>query len=189
MKKKSVIILVAILAVVVILVGSLISTYNGLNSLRSDVEEAQAQISTQLQRRSDLIPNLVSTVKGYAEHEKEVFTAIADARSKLSGANTITEQAAANDELSSAISRLLVVVEQYPTLKADTNFIALQDQLEGTENRIATARNDYNEKVKEFNKKIRSFPTNIIAGMFGFSEYSYFEADASANQVPNVSFE
>lgn len=188
MKKKTIIIIVVI-AVIVLIAGSLISTYNGLNSLSSDVEESQAQISTQLQRRSDLIPNLVSTVKGYAEHEKEVFTALADARSKLSGANTISEQAAANDELSSAISRLLVVVEQYPTLKADANFIALQDQLEGTENRIATARNDYNEDVKEFNKKIRSFPTNIIAGMFGFSEFSYFEADASANQVPNVSFE
>lgn len=188
MKKKSVIILVAILAVVVIIAGSLISTYNGLNSLRSDVESAQATISTQLQRRSDLIPNLVNTVKGYAAHETEVFTAIADARSKLSGADTIEEQAEANSELSSAISRLLVVVEQYPTLKADASFVALQDQLEGTENRIAQARNDYNEVVKAFNTKIRSFPTNIFAGMLGFSEYSYFEADASANEVPDVTF-
>ncbi len=188
MKKKSIIILIAVVAVIVIIAGSLISTYNGLNTLRSDVEAAEGTISTQLQRRSDLIPNLVNTVKGYAAHETEVFTAIADARSKLSGANTLEEQAAANDELSSAISRLLVVVEQYPTLKADASFVALQDQLEGTENRIAQARNDYNEVVKTFNTKIRSFPTSIFAGMFGFSEYSYFEANEGATQVPDVNF-
>lgn len=187
MKKKT-ITLIAIIAVVIIIAGSFISTYNGLNTLRSEVEESQAKISTQLQRRSDLIPNLVETVKGYAAHETEVFTALADARSKLNSASTPAEQAAANDEFNSAISRLLVVVEQYPTLKADANFITLQDQLEGTENRIATARNDYNEDVKAFNTKIRSFPTNILAGMFGFSEFEYFEASESANQVPNVNF-
>lgn len=187
MKKKT-IILIAIIAVVVIIAGSFISTYNGLNTLRSEVEESQAKISTQLQRRSTLIPNLVETVKGYAAHETEVFTALADARSKLNSASTPSEQAAANDEFNSAISRLLVVVEQYPTLKADTSFIRLQDQLEGTENRIATARNDYNEDVKAFNTKIRSFPTNILAGMFGFSEFEYFEASENANQVPNVNF-
>ena len=187
MKKKT-IILIVIIAVIVLIASSLISTYNGLNNLRSEVEGSKAQISTQLQRRSDLIPNLVETVKGYAAHESEVFTALADARSKLNSASTTAEQAAANDELSSAISRLLVIVEQYPTLKADSSFIALQDQLEGTENRIATARTDYNEDVKAFNNKIRSFPTNILSGILGFSEFEYFQASENANQVPSVNF-
>ena len=175
--------------VVVILVSSVSSTYNSLVSLEANVETKQAQISTQLQRRSDLIPNLVNTVKGYAAHENEVYTAISDARSKLAGADTVEELSEADSQLSSALSRLLVVVENYPQLKASENFIALQDQLEGTENRIATARNDYNSAAKEYNTKIRKFPSNIFAGLFGFEKVDYFEAQEGAEQNPEVSFE
>jgi len=190
MKNKPLIITLAVIGtVLLILAVSLISTYNSLNGLRSEVEEKEAVISTQLERRASLIPNLVNTVKGYAAHEEGVYTAIAEARSKLNNAGSFEEQAAANAELDAALSRLLVIVEQYPELKANENFIALQDQLEGTENRIAVARNDYNAAVKEFNKKLRSFPTNLFGGMFGFSEFEYFEASEGANEVPNVSFE
>lgn len=191
MKKKTklLIILGVIALVVIILVSSISSTYNSLVSLETEVETKQAQISTQLQRRSDLIPNLVNTVKGYAAHENEVYTAIADARSKLAGADTVEELSEADSQLSSALSRLLVVVENYPQLKASENFIALQDQLEGTENRIATARNDYNAAAKEYNAKIRKFPSNIFAGLFGFEKVDYFEAEEGAEKNPEVSFE
>lgn len=191
MKKKTklLIILGVIALVVIILVSSISSTYNSLVSLETEVETKQAQISTQLQRRSDLIPNLVNTVKGYAAHENEVYTAIADARSKLAGADTVEELSEADSQLSSALSRLLVVVENYPQLKASENFIALQDQLEGTENRIATARNDYNAAAKEYNAKIRKFPSNIFAGVFGFEKVDYFEAEEGAEKNPEVSFE
>ena len=191
MKKRTklLVILGVIALVVVILVSSVSSTYNSLVSLEANVETKQAQISTQLQRRSDLIPNLVNTVKGYAAHENEVYTAISDARSKLAGADTVEELSEADSQLSSALSRLLVVVENYPQLKASENFIALQDQLEGTENRIATARNDYNSAAKEYNTKIRKFPSNIFAGVFGFEKVDYFEAQEGAEQNPEVSFE
>ncbi len=191
MKKRTklFVILGVIALVVIILVSSVTSTYNSLVSLETEVETKQAQISTQLQRRSDLIPNLVNTVKGYAAHENEVYTAIADARSKLAGANTVEELSEADSQLSSALSRLLVVVENYPQLKASENFIALQDQLEGTENRIATARNDYNKAAKTYNTKIRKFPSNIFAGMFGFEKADYFEAEEGAEKNPEVSFE
>lgn len=178
-----------IAAVIVIAVIGIIGTYNSLVSLQAGVEEKESAISTQLQRRSDLIPNLVSTVKGYAAHEEEVYTAIADARSKLAGAGTVEEMAQANGELSSALSRLLVVVENYPELKANENFTALQDELAGTENRITVARNDYNTAAKEYNVKIRRFPNNLFAGMLGFEKVDYFEADSDATDVPEVSFE
>lgn len=189
MKKKTVVILSIAAIIVVVLISSIVSSYNSIVTMETEVETKQSEIGTQLQRRSDLIPNLVSTVKGYAAHEEEVYTAIADARSKLAGANNVEEMSEADSELSSAISRLLVVVENYPELKANENFIALQDQLEGTENRIAVARNDYNESAKEYNTKIRKFPTNIIAGMFGFEKVDYFEAEKGAEKAPEVSFE
>ena len=131
---------------------------------------------------------MVNTVKGFAAHETEVYTAIADARSKLQGASTESEKAAANDELSSSLSRLLLIVENYPQLKSDTNFINLQDELAGTENRIAQARNSYNESVNEYNTKIKNFPTVIVAKMFGFSEAEYFKASEKAKDAPTVSF-
>ena len=178
----------AIVLLIIILVSSGINAYNGLVDAETKVSESASNIETQLQRRADLIPNLVETVKGYAKHEEDIYTAIADARSKLVGAGTLEEKGAANAELSSALSRLLVVVENYPNLKANENFIALQSQLEGTENRIAVTRKDYNEAVADYNKRIRRFPSSIIAGMFGFEKVGYFEGAEGVESAPNVSF-
>ncbi|KRQ86962.1 LemA family protein [Caloramator mitchellensis] len=175
-----------IILAIVVLWG--ISSYNTLVSLDQKTKESYSQIQNQLQRRSDLIPNLVETVKGYAKHEKEIIQNISDARAKLAGAKTLSEQAAANDELSSVLSRLLVVVENYPNLKADANFRQLMDELAGTENRIAVARKDYNSAVNAYNVKIKRFPTVIIAKLFGFDEKPYFEAEEGAQKTPNVKF-
>lgn len=180
--------ILGIIVVIVIIFAWGISGYNGLVSLEQQVETAKANIDTQLQRRSDLIPNLVSTVKGYATQEKEIFTDIANARAQLAGANTIPEQAQANATLSSALSRLLLVVENYPELKSNQNFQDLSIQLEGTENRIAIARQDYNTVVTSYNTKRRRFPTNIISNIFGFDNKEYFEASAGTQQVPVVDF-
>ncbi len=166
-----------------------ISSYNGLVALKENVGNQSSNIDAQLQRRSDLIPNLVSTVKGYTTHENNVLKEIADSRAKLAGAKSMSEKATADSELSGALSRLLVVVEQYPNLKADAQFTALSDELSGTENRITVARKDYNSSVKEYNQKIKMFPGNILAGIFGFSEADYFEAQEGTKEVPKVSFE
>lgn len=163
-------------------------TYNTLVSLDECVKEAWAQVETQLQRRYDLIPNYVETVKGYAEQEKEVFIKVTEARSKVGQAQTIPDKIAANNELSSALSRLLVVVEQYPELKSNQNFMRLQDELAGTENRIAVARRRYNEAVKTYNVAVRSFPQNIVAKMFSFEKASFFEAPEVAKAPPKVNF-
>lgn len=187
--KKGLIIVIAIVAVVAILGGSLVSSYNGLVEKQANVENADAQIQVQLQRRADLIPNLVNTVKGYAQHEEDVYTALADARAKLNSASTPEEYTEANASFESALSRLLVVVENYPELKADKNFVALQDQLEGTENRISVARKDYNDIATEYNTSIKKFPTVIIAGMFGFEKVDLFEATEESQNAPTVSFE
>ena len=193
MKNKKLWVILAVVAVVAILIfaiiASLVGTYNGLVEKQAEVDQKFAQVQTVLQRRSDLIPNLVSTVKGYAAHEESVYTAIADARAALSGAKTPEELSEANGELDSAISRLLVVVENYPDLKASANFTALQDELAGAENRISTERGRYNEAVKEYNTAIRKFPNNIFAGMFGFTAADYFEADEGAQKVPEVNFD
>lgn len=183
--KKSWIIGFGILGVILIWI---FSSYNGLVQTEEQVNGQWAQVQTQLQRRSDLIPNLVNTVKGYASHEKESIQAVADARAKLGGAKTVEETAKANQELSSALSRLLVVVENYPNLKADANFRALQDELAGTENRIAVARKDYNGSVQAYNLKIRTLPASLIAGSMGFQVKSYFEADQNAQSAPKVQF-
>lgn len=185
---KSRMILAIVLAVVLILVFGSVGTYNSLARSREGVDNARANISTQLQRRMDLIPNLVETVKGYAAHEKEVIDSVTDARAKLAGAATMEERAAANDQLDSALSRLMVIVENYPELKADANFRQLTDELAGTENRIATARRDYNEAVRSYNQKIITFPGNIFAGIFGFEKAEYFEAAAGAETAPTVAF-
>ena len=193
MKNKKLWVILAVVAVVAILIfaiiASLVGTYNGLVEKQAEVDQKFAQVQTVLQRRSDLIPNLVSTVKGYAAHEESVYTAIADARAALSGAKTPEELSEANGELDSAISRLLVVVENYPDLKASANFTALQDELTGAENRISTERGRYNEAVKEYNTAIKKFPNNIFAGMFGFTAADYFEADEGAQKVPEVNFD
>jgi len=163
-------------------------TYNSLVSMDEGIKGAWAQVENQLQRRYDLIPNYVETVKGYAKHEKEVFIGVTEARSRVAGAGSIDEKIAANNELSSALARLLVVVERYPDLKANTNFIRLQDELAGTENRIAVERRRFNEAVKAFNARVRSFPTNLIAGMFNFEKGTYFEVPEEKQEAPKVKF-
>lgn len=185
MKKKSIIIIVAI----VVLVGAWLGKgYNSLVRLEESTNTAFSDVQVQLQRRSDLIPNLVNTVKGYAAHETEVFTAVSEARAKLAGASSVDEVNAAEGEMSSALSRLLAISESYPELKSDENFLSLQDELAGTENRIGVARKDYNETVQKYNVKIRSFPTNIFANMLGFEKKALFAADEGAQSVPSVEF-
>ena len=166
-----------------------VSSYNGLVGLREEVSGQSANIETQLQRRADLIPNLVTTGKGYAAHETEIMTELAEARSALVGAGNLAEKAEADAALSGALSRLLMVVENYPDLKADAQFTALMDELSGTENRIAVARKDYNDAAKTYNKKIKTFPSVIFANMFGFEGVEYFEAAAGSEAPPAVSFD
>lgn len=189
MKNKKLVISLSVVAVVLVaIIAGVISTYNGLVSKSEAVHNSEAQIQTNLQRRADLIPNLVETVKGYAAHEKEVYTALADARAKLNSASNPAEYTEADKQYQSALSRLLVVVENYPELKANQNFIALQDELSGTENRIATARKDYNDAVTDYNKSIKKFPAVIFAGMLGFEKADYFEATPESQTPPSVSF-
>lgn len=157
-----------VIGVLLIIFLPLIGSYNSIVGLEQKVSAAQANIDTQLQRRSDLIPNLVETVKGYAAQEKTIFTDVANARARLAGAQTVTDRANADAELSSALSRLLVIVERYPDLKSNQNFKDLSVALEGTENRIGIARQDYNTAVNNYNTSIRRFPNSIISGMFGF---------------------
>ncbi|PLV59747.1 LemA family protein [Thermotoga sp. KOL6] len=186
--KKSLVVLIVVLVMVVVLIGTIAGYYNYLVSLEQEVEEKYSQIQNQLQRRADLIPNLIETVKGYAAHEKEILEEIANARAKLIGAKAPQESAQADAELSSALARLLAIVENYPNLKADANFRQLMDELAGTENRIAVARRDYNQAVKKFNTAIKRFPGVVFARMFGFEEKQYFEAQAGAERVPEVKF-
>lgn len=184
-------VLIGIGVVVALVVFWFFGTRNGLVTLKEDVEMQQSQIATTLQRRSDLIPNLVATVKGYASHEEKVFTEIADARSKLAGSlesGDIESISEASSNLDSALGRLLAISENYPDLKANEQFTALQDELAGTENRIAVARQYYNEKVKTYNSKVQRFPTSIVAGMSGYYPMQYFEADEGAKEVPKVDF-
>ncbi|PAE41161.1 LemA family protein [Bacillus sp. 7884-1] len=186
--KKGYMIIGIIVAAIVLLGVMLMSSYNNFVTLEENVDQSYAQIENQLQRRLDLIPNLVNTVKGYASHEKEVIASISDARARLAGANTVEEEATANAELTGALSRLLVVVENYPNLKADQQFTQLMDELSGTENRISVARKDYNDQVAVYNKKIKRFPGALIAGMTGFNEKEYFTADPKAAEAPEVDF-
>ena len=192
--KKSTIIIIAV-AVIAVIWG--ISSYNGLVSMDEGVQTKWADVETQYQRRADLIPNLVNTVKGYAAHESETLQAVVDARAKATSvnidpSNMSAEQIAnfqkAQDGVSSALSRLLVTVEKYPDLKANENFKELQAQLEGTENRISVARRDYNESARKYNTTLRSFPKNILAGIFGFEKKAYFEAQEGSEQAPTVQF-
>ena len=190
--KKGTIIGIALAVIVVIAVIWGVGTRNSMVSANEDVKTKAAAVETQLQRRNDLIPNFVATVKGYAAHEESVYTEIADARAKLAGAikkDDVDSINQANSELDSALSRLLMVVENYPELKADKEFIALQDELAGTENRIAYVREQYNDEVASFNKQIKRFPSNIIANMMGLDEAKYFEAEEGAKEVPTVNFD
>lgn len=194
MKNKKMWIIVGIIAVIVVWA---ISAYNGLVSKETTVEEAWANVETVYQRRSDLIPNLVNTVKGYASHEAETLEAVTAARSAATSItvdpSTATPEEmeqwmAAQDEVGRALGRLIAISESYPDLKASTNFRDLQAQLEGTENRISTERRKYNEAVKKYNVKIRRFPTNLIASMFGFERKTMFEASEGAETAPVVEF-
>jgi len=186
---KTLLIIVGLLILIIVIPYSYLKgTYNSLVTMDESVKGAWAQVENQLQRRYDLIPNYVETVKGYAAHEKEVFLKVTEARSKVAGAGSINEKIQANNQLTSALSRLLVVVERYPELKANTNFIRLQDELAGTENRIAVERRRFNETVKVYNIKIRTFPTNIIAGMFGFEKAAFFEVPKERQEAPKVKF-
>lgn len=180
--------LIGIVAALVIIVGMFFSSYNGLVTMNENVTGKWSQVENQLQRRNDLIPNLVNTVKGFAAHETEVFQAVSDARAKLGGAKTVAETSAANNEMNTALSRLLMVAENYPELKSSTNFSQLQDELAGTENRIAVARMDYNKAVQSYNAKIKSLPTSLYAGLLGFEKSDYFKADETAKNVPQVKF-
>jgi LemA protein len=163
-------------------------SYNQFVSQDEGVKAQWAQVENQLQRRNDLIPNLVSTVKGYAAHEQGVIQAVADSRAKLAGATTPEDKMAAANAQTSALSRLLMVVENYPNLKANEQFNRLTDELSGTENRIAVERMRYNQKVQDYNTLRRKFPSNITASLFRFSEHKLFEAPAEAKQVPKVDF-
>ena len=163
-------------------------SYNRFVSQEEAVKAQWAQVENQLKRRNDLIPNLVETTKGFAQQERDVFEAIANSRARLAGARTPQETMAAANEQTSALARLLVVVENYPTLKSDATFARLMDELAGTENRIAVARQRYNDSARQYNTLRRSFPSNVTAKMFGFKEYAYYEAPPEAQRLPKVDF-
>lgn len=189
--------LIAFLVIVAVLVIWIWRSYNGIIPMDENVKEKWAKVQNQYQRRLDLIPNLVNTVKGAADFEQKTLTDVIEARAKATQmvidpnnltADKLKEFQAAQGQLSMAMGRLMVVAEAYPNLKANQNFLDLQTQLEGTENRISAARNDYNEAVKEYNTKVRSFPVVLIAGMFNLSSRPTFEADAAAQKAPQVKF-
>ena len=201
MKKSTLITLAVVGGIIllgIILAGWITGMYNSLVKLDETVNQAWAQVQNQYQRRVDLIPNLVEVVKGYAAHEREVFEKVAEARSNvgklqvtpeiLNNPQTFQQFQQAQAGLSGALSRLLAVAENYPQLKANENFLQLQAQLEGTENRIAVERRRFNEIVQEYNIKVRTFPTAIFAGMFGFGQKQYFQAEPGADKVPKVKF-
>ena len=185
--KKSYIIGIVV-AVIVVIGISLGSGYNKMVKENENVESAAAQIDVQLKRRTDLIPNLVNTVKGYMTHEQKVIDSITTARENLVNASTVEDKASASEELTKALNNLFVIVENYPDLKANTNFINLQDELAGTENRISTARRDYNDAVKSYNTLIVKFPNNVLASMFKFEKAEYFKAEEGKTAVPDVEF-
>lgn len=192
MKKGAFVIIIAIIAVVV-LWG--VKSYNNLVSQDEAVSASWSQVENVYQRRADLIPNLVATVKGYAEHEQSTLEGVVEARAKATQVTVsdLSEESvknfqAAQGEVTSALGKLLAIVENYPDLKANENFLDLQAQLEGTENRIAEARREFNEVAKAYNTKVRSFPANVIAGIFGFDQKGYFTADEAAKTAPKVEF-
>lgn len=194
--KKSTSIILIVVALVVVCGLWLAKGYNGLVVAEENVNNAWAQVENQYQRRSDLIPNLVETVKGYAKHESQTLEEVVAARAKATSVTVgenlseadIKKFAVAQSEVGSSLSRLLAVVENYPDLKANENFLRLQEQLEGTENRITVARNEYNNQAKAYNTTVRQFPKSIIAGIFGFEKKGYFEAEAGAEKAPKVQF-
>ena len=185
MKRLALLVVVALLAVAALGAGC---SYNRFTTSEEAIKGQWAQVENQLQRRYDLIPNLVETVRGYAAHEKEVFQAVADARARLAGATTPVERVEGANQVESALARLLVVVENYPQLKADAQFARLMDELAGTENRLSAERMRFNDRVREYNTMRRRFPSNVTAGLFGFEEYPYFAAASEAKAAPKVDF-
>ena len=179
-------VIIAVIAAAVLVVGYAFSTYNKLVTTNERISTEWAQVETQYQRRFDLIPNLVSTVQGVMKQETAIFTALAEARTKYAGAQTVDEKVRATSELESTVSRLLVIVENYPTLKSADAVRDFISQQEGTENRIATARRDYNASVNFYNVMVKRVPSSIIAGMFGFDAHEYFEAASGAENAPTV---
>ena len=177
-----------VVAIVIAVIAFVIKTYNGLVRLRNKVKNAFAQIDTQLQRRFDLIPNLVETVKGFATHEKELLENVTASRNGYAHASSNGEKMAMNNQLTSSLRSLFAVVENYPDLKANTNFLKLQDELSETEDKITYARQFYNDAVTIYNDKIQMFPGNIVAGMFGFREEELFNTDDDAKAAPKVQF-
>lgn len=176
----------AVVVVALVCIGQYIGWKNKLIALDENTKSAWAQVESQLQRRLDLIPNLVETVKGYAKHEDKVLNEVTQARASVGGASTPQEKMAANNQLTGALSRLLVVAENYPDLKANQNFLALQDELAGTENRISVARQRYNDAAREYNATRRKFPYSLVAA--SFKEAPYFEAASEAKEAPKVKF-
>jgi LemA protein len=187
---KAVLVVLGVVVLAAVGIGGwLMGVRNDLVPQREAINGAWSQVDVALQRRADLIPNLVETVKGFAAQEKEVFTNIANARAQLAGARTPAEKIAANSQLDSALARLLVVVENYPQLKSNENFLRLQDELAGTENRIAVERRKYNEVVQKYNTSIELFPANVVASLFGFTRNdAYFKVDPAKREAPNVKF-
>ena len=177
-----------LLAIVVVVALYVVVTYNGLMKLRNRIANAWAQIDVQLRRRYDLIPNLVETVKGYAKHERQTFEAVSQARANAINAQGVAAQAQAENQITDALKSLFAVAEAYPELKANQNFLNLQEELSGTEGRIAYARQFYNDSVLRLNTKVQSFPSNILANMFGFREHEYFEADDTSRRPVSVQF-
>jgi LemA protein len=180
--------LLILIGIAVLLVGWVIATYNRLVGFRNQIDGAWAQIDVQLRRRYDLIPNIVETVKGYASHEKEVFEKVTAARSAMMQARGVEEQAQAQNMITQALKTLFAVAEAYPELKANQNFLALQDELSNTENQIAQSREVYNALVARYNALIQSFPVNAIASGFGFRDRQYFPVEEEAREAPRVSF-
>lgn len=195
--KKSIVILISVIAAVAIIGFWMVGIYNKMVVAEETIGESWANVESQYQRRADLIPNLVSTVKGYAEHEKSTLDAVVTARAKATQvtvnpddltAEKLSEYQEAQGAVGSALGRLMMITENYPDLKANTNFINLQEQLEGTENRIQIARKNFNSAAKTYNTMIRRFPNNILSGMFGFEKKAYFEAEAGSEVAPQVEF-
>jgi LemA protein len=182
--------LIVAAVVLVLLFFFVIGIYNALVRLRNQVDNAWSQIDVQLKRRHDLIPNLVETAKGYMKHERGTFEAITQARAQAMGAKSVSEASKAEGALGEALSKFMLVVENYPDLKANQNFLSVQEELSSTENRIAFARQNYNDQVLSFNNKIQMFPSNIVAGMFAFGKRDFFEIEVAAErEVPKVSFQ
>ena len=180
--------IIVVVALLIVLACYVIGVYNKLINARNKVENQFSQVDIQLKRRADLIPNLVETVKGYAKHEEETFTSVIEARNKAVNAGSVNEKIEANNQLSGALNKLFALAESYPELKANENVLALQNDLKDTEDKITYARQFYNDSAMHFNNLVEMFPSNIIAGMFGFKKFEYFKIDEKEKEVPKVKF-